>query len=303
MKIKQNAAILDGKLVASASRIIIKQRVAEYILQYHRQPGLAVIVLGNDPASAIYVTNKKKSCLDVQIDTCAYHLPLNTTETELLALIHELNHAVTIDGILVQLPLPAHINTTAIIASIKPSKDVDGFHPYNLGRLVQGHPWLRPCTPYGIMTLLEYYHLPISGLHAVIVGASNIVGRPMALEFLWAKATITVCHSATNDLEPYIRAADLIVVATGVMDIINTDWLHSKQILIDVGIHRLPDNTLRGDVDFNRAKHKVAWITPVPGGVGPMTINALLLNTLASAMHRQYLCLDKTYPAKDDDVE
>lgn len=276
------ASIIDGKHVATGIKTSIKHQVEGFIQQGHRSPGLAVILLGDDQASALYVNGKRKACLDVGFQSFAYNLPIQTTENELLSLIDTLNQADDVDGILVQLPLPAHINTNAIIEHINPDKDVDGFHPYNFGRLAQGHPALRPCTPYGVIQLLEYYQLAISGKHAVVIGASNIVGRPMALEFLLAKATVTICHSLTENLEQYVRQADIIVSATGVRNIVDVQWLNAQQIIIDIGMHRLSDNTICGDVDFHQAKNKVAWITPVPGGVGPMTIATLLLNTLSS---------------------
>lgn len=277
------ASILDGKRVASEIKATIKHHVELAIEHDHRPPGLAVVLLGDDPSSALYVKGKRQACLDVGFHSFAYHLPYHTTEKELLLLIDTLNQATDVDGILVQLPLPEHISTHTIIEQINPLKDVDGFHPYNLGRLAQGNPTLRPCTPYGVMQLLAYYHLAIQGKHAVVIGTSNIVGRPMALELLLAKATVTLCHSLTEQLEHHVRHADLIVSATGVHHIIDVDWLNENQIIIDVGMHRLSDQTLCGDIDFHHAKHKVAWITPVPGGVGPMTIATLLQNTLSCA--------------------
>ncbi|MCP0913631.1 MULTISPECIES: bifunctional methylenetetrahydrofolate dehydrogenase/methenyltetrahydrofolate cyclohydrolase FolD [Legionella] len=274
------AFLLDGKQVALTIRNELKENVSARIRKGYRPPGLAVILIGDDPASIIYVNNKRKACAEAGLSSFAYDLPASTKEDDLLSLIDELNHTQEIDGILVQLPLPEHINTVKVIERIDPAKDVDGFHPYNLGRLAQGNPLLRPCTPYGIMQLLKHYQLNPAGKHSVVIGASNIVGRPMALELLLAKATVTVCHRFTSHLESHVRHADLVVVATGRADVINTEWLHDQQILIDVGIHRLADGTLRGDVDFNKAKEKTAWITPVPGGVGPMTISTLLTNTL-----------------------
>jgi methylenetetrahydrofolate dehydrogenase (NADP+)/methenyltetrahydrofolate cyclohydrolase len=277
------ALLLDGKLVAALSKNNIKSAIQSRQFKGLRSPGLAVVLVGDDPASSIYVVNKRKACLEVGINSYAYDLPQKTTEAELLHLIEELNHSSEVDGILVQLPLPTAINSNKIIECINPAKDVDGFHPYNVGRLVQRNPLLRPCTPYGIINLLAFYQIPLSGKHAVVIGASNIVGRPMALEFLLAGATVTICHRFTKNLEQYIRVADLIVVAVGIPDVINVDWLSTQQIIIDVGIHRLPNGTIRGDINFNRAKDKVAWITPVPGGVGPMTITTLLQNTVNAA--------------------
>lgn len=277
------ASLLDGKLVATQFKSEIKSAVQVRQAKGLRAPGLAVVLVGDDPASSIYVANKRKACLEVGINSYAYDLPQNTTEDALLNLIEELNHSSEVDGILVQLPLPAAIDSNKIIDCINPAKDVDGFHPYNVGRLTQRNPLLRPCTPYGIINLLDFYQIPLSGKHTVVIGASNIVGRPMAMEFLLAGATVTICHRFTQNLEQYVRIADLIVVAAGVLDVINVDWLHAQQVIIDVGIHRLSDNTIRGDVDFERAKDKVAWITPVPGGVGPMTITTLLQNTVSAA--------------------
>ncbi|MCA0403960.1 MAG: bifunctional methylenetetrahydrofolate dehydrogenase/methenyltetrahydrofolate cyclohydrolase FolD [Proteobacteria bacterium] len=277
------ASILDGKKSASFVKDKIKQDVLNLKKAGFKTPGLAVILVGNDAASAIYVTNKRKACEEVGFYSKAFDLPATTNEETLLKLIDDLNQAPDIHGILVQLPLPAHIDTNKIIEAISPYKDVDGFHPYNLGRLAQKNPLLRPCTPLGIINLLNYYQIPLKGLNAVVVGASNIVGRPMALELLLTAATVTICHRFTENLDQFIKTADLIVVATGIQDVIKTEWLNKKQILIDVGMHRLADGKLRGDVDFHKAKDKVAWITPVPGGVGPMTIATLLENTLFAA--------------------
>lgn len=279
------ASILDGKAVAADIRSQIKHDVTRRIQQGHPAPGLAVVLVGEDPASSIYVNHKRKACIEVGFRTYDYNLALKTTESELLLLIDSLNTDPNVDGILVQLPLPAHMNARNIIERIHPDKDVDGFHPVNLGRLAQGNPRLRPCTPYGVMKLLEHYQLVKPGLHAVMIGASNIVGRPMALEFLMAKATVTICHSKTRELERHVRMADVLVVATGIKQVINTDWLQPLQILVDIGMHRRQDGSVHGDVDFNIAKNKVSWITPVPGGVGPMTICMLLQNTLFAAAH------------------
>lgn len=274
------ASIIDGKHVAAELRNRIKQDVAARIQQGYQKPGLAVVIVGEDPASIIYVNSKRRACLEVGFNAYDYNLPLETSEDNLLLLIDELNESSDVHGILVQLPLPKHINTHAIIERINPFKDVDGFHPYNLGRLAQGTPQMRPCTPYGVMRLLDYYQLQVVGKHAVIIGASNIVGRPMALELLKAKATVTICHRQTQNLEQHVRMADILVVATGVYGVVNTDWLNSKQIIVDVGMHRRKDGSLHGDIAFDEVRKKVAWITPVPGGVGPMTITMLLENTL-----------------------
>jgi methylenetetrahydrofolate dehydrogenase (NADP+)/methenyltetrahydrofolate cyclohydrolase len=279
-----SASLLDGRILASLRRDELKQRLQEHVQQGKRAPGLAVILIGNDPASSIYVNNKRKACEEVGITSHSYDLPAQTSQDELLRLINELNHSDQIDGILIQLPLPKHINTMIVIEHIKPEKDVDGFHPYNLGRLAQRNPLLRPCTPLGIINLLHHYKLDVKSKHAVVIGASNIVGRPMSLELLLAGATVTICHKFTQHLQKFVEIADFIIVATGVMDLINTDWLNEKQVLIDVGMHRLADGGLRGDVDFKKAINKVAWITPVPGGVGPMTIVSLLENTMMAKL-------------------
>lgn len=274
------AMILDGKQVATHLKTKLKSQIESCLQQGYRAPGLAVILVGDDPASALYVGTKRKTCSAVGIESFAYNLPLKTSQQELLSLIQQLNHQKEVDGILVQLPLPKHIETHAIIESIDPKKDVDGFHPYNLGRLAQANPTLRPCTPYGVIQLLNAYQISPKGQKAVVIGASNIVGRPMALELLMAGATVTICHSLTRELELHVRQADIIVSATGVRDLIHNDWLHEQQIVIDIGMHRLDDGHICGDIDFEQAKRRVAAITPVPGGVGPMTVVTLLQNTL-----------------------
>lgn len=278
-----SASLIDGKGLAAFRREELKQRVSHHIELGQRAPSLAVILIGKDPASHVYVTNKRKACDEVGITSHSYDLPEETTQTQLLSLIDKLNQSDLIDGILIQLPLPSHINESLIIEHIRPEKDVDGFHPYNLGRLAQRNPLLRPCTPLGIMNLLHHYQLPVKGKHALVIGASNIVGRPMSLELLLAGATVTVCHKFSQKTEQLVKMADIIIVATGKIDVINVDWLNKDQIIIDVGIHRLANGRLRGDVDFNKAVEKVAWITPVPGGVGPMTIVSLLENTMMAA--------------------
>ena len=274
------ASLLDGKHIAQLIKSEIKQEVDELLLSKKRAPSLAVILVGEDKPSQIYVSNKRAACEAVGITSHAYNLPLEITENELIQLIESLNTNDKIDGILVQLPLPSAIREEVIIETIDPKKDVDGFHPYNLGHLAQRNPLLRPCTPLGIINLLKAYNIEVKCKHAVVVGASNIVGRPMALEFLHAGATTTVCHRLTQDLQHYVSQANILVVATGVMDLIHPDWLHKDQVVIDVGIHRLANGSIRGDLDFAEAVKKVAWLTPVPGGVGPMTIATLLQNTL-----------------------
>lgn len=278
------SALLDGIQAASELKKKIKAAVTEMTENGTRPPGLAVVLVGDDPASKIYVTNKRKACEEMGFKSQSYDLSPQVSEEELVNLINKLNKSPLIDGILVQLPLPVAINPSKIIECIDPLKDVDGFHPYNLGRLAQRNPFLRPCTSYGIIQLLRFYQIPIEGQHAVIIGASNIVGRPTALEFLAENATVTVCHRHTRDLQRHVKSADILVVATGVPDVINCEWLHKEQVVLDVGIHRLPNGKLRGDVDFERAVNKVAWLTPVPGGIGPMTIACLLQNTLFAAL-------------------
>lgn len=260
-----SASLIDGREISALRRNELKQRVQHHVGLGQRPPGLAVVLIGNDPASVIYVSNKRKACEEVGITSHSYDLPAETTQEKLIQLINELNQSDKIDGILIQLPLPKHINERTIIEHIKPEKDVDGFHPYNLGRLAQRNPFLRPCTPLGIMNLLHHYELNVKRKHAVVIGASNIVGRPMSLELLLAGATVTICHKFTQQLQKFVEIADFLIVATGKMDVIATDWLREHQVVIDVGMHRLPDGSIRGDIDFKKAVEKVAWITPVPG--------------------------------------
>jgi methylenetetrahydrofolate dehydrogenase (NADP+)/methenyltetrahydrofolate cyclohydrolase len=281
------AKIIDGKAIAAEIRQNVKQRVEHRLANGERAPGLAVVLVGSDPASQVYVRNKRKSCAEVGFISKSFDLPAETSEQELLAVIDQLNDDDAIDGILVQLPLPQHIDSDNVIERIHPDKDVDGFHPYNVGRLVQRIPQLRPCTPYGVMTLLEHIGVEIPGMEAVVVGASNIVGRPMGLELLLAGCTVTTCHRFTKDLEGHVRRADLLVVAVGKPNFITGDWIKPGAIVIDVGINRLDNGKLVGDVEFESAAQKAGWITPVPGGVGPMTIATLLQNTLyvAESLH------------------
>jgi len=280
-----SAQLIDGKSVAQTIRTSVKKQVDARIASGRRPPGLAVIQVGADPASAIYVRNKRNACKEAGILSIEHDLPAHTSSTELLNLIDELNSDITVDGILVQLPLPDHIEPHVIIERIDPGKDVDGFHPFTVGRLAQRVPALRPCTPYGIMKLLEHIGEDPKGQHAVIVGASNIVGRPLALELLLAGATVTVCHKFTRDLEAQVRQADILAVAVGKPELIPGDWIKPGAIVFDVGINRLPDGSLKGDIEFTAAAKKAAWITPVPGGVGPMTVAMLLQNTLDAANH------------------
>ena len=280
------AQIIDGKAVSAQIRQEIKQRIDARTAQGLRAPGLAVILVGSDPASQVYVSHKRKDCLEVGIRSIAHDLPADTSQEKLLAIIDQLNADPDVDGILVQLPLPKHINADTVIERINPEKDVDGFHPYNVGRLALRMPLLRPCTPRGVMVLLERTGQPLKGLDAVVVGASNIVGRPMALELLMAGCTVTVCHSATRDLEDKVRRADLVVVGVGKPALVKGDWIKPGAIVIDVGINRLPDGRLVGDVDYDAAAQRAGWITPVPGGVGPMTRAVLLQNTIDACERR-----------------
>lgn len=278
-----SAKILNGKEIAQLRRADIATMVKRRALEGLGVPGLAVILVSDDSASQIYVRNKKSACAEVGFFSDSYDLPASTSQQELLELIDALNSNDRIHGILVQLPLPDQISEEVIIERIHPAKDVDGFHPYNIGRLAQRLPGLRPCTPRGIMTLLESTDRAIRGAHAVIVGASNIVGRPMALELLLAAATVTVCHKFTEDLQSHVSRADILVVAVGKTGVIESDWIKPGAIVIDVGINRLEDGRLVGDIEFASAMNRAGWITPVPGGVGPMTIVTLLENTLRAA--------------------
>jgi methylenetetrahydrofolate dehydrogenase (NADP+) / methenyltetrahydrofolate cyclohydrolase len=278
-----SAQIIDGKAIAAEVRESIKKQVAKRVAAGKRPPGLAVIQVGEDPASKVYVGSKRRGCAECGILSLAHDLPAETSQETLLALLDELNADPTVDGILVQLPLPAHIDEEAVIERIHPDKDVDGFHPYNIGRLTIQMPTLHPCTPRGVMTLLEHTGVKLAGLDAVVVGASNIVGRPMALELLMARCTVTVCHSRTKDLEEKVRSADLVVVGVGRPEMVKGDWLKEGAIVIDVGMNRLENGKLVGDVEFASACEKASWITPVPGGVGLMTVATLLQNTLVAA--------------------
>ncbi len=280
-----SAKILDGKAIAAELREKIRQEVEEKVAQGLPRPGLAVILVGEDPASQVYVRNKKIACEKAGFNDVSKELPASTTQEEVLALIDELNADPAVHGIIVQLPVPEHIDPEAIIERILPEKDVDGFHPYNVGRLATRMPVLAPCTPHGVMTMLAKTDIPLRGLDAVVVGASNIVGVPMALELLNVRATVTVCHSATQDLEAQVRRADLVVAGVGIPEFIPGEWIKPGAIVIDVGINRLDCGRLVGDVEFETAKERASWITPVPGGVGPMTIATLLENTLQAAYH------------------
>ncbi|SMY16964.1 bifunctional methylenetetrahydrofolate dehydrogenase/methenyltetrahydrofolate cyclohydrolase FolD [Photobacterium aquimaris] len=275
-----SAQIIDGKIISQTVRQEVAARVKARTDAGLRAPGLAVVLVGQDPASQIYVGSKRKACEEVGFISKSFDLPTTATEQQLLDLIDELNQDPTMDGILVQLPLPAGMDTTRILERIDPEKDVDGFHPYNVGRLSQRIPKLRSCTPKGIITLLERYNIEVRGKHAVIVGASNIVGRPMTLELLLAGATTTTCHRFTQDLEGHVRQADILVVAVGKPNFIPGNWIKEGATVIDVGINRLENGKLCGDVEFDAACQRAKHITPVPGGVGPMTVASLIENTL-----------------------
>lgn len=276
------AQIINGKAIADNLLDSIKERINQRLLANKRAPGLAVILLGEDPASAIYVRNKRLACEKVGIRSVAYNLPASTTEQELLTLITQLNQDNTIDGILVQSPLPPQIKEEHIIECISPNKDVDGFHPYNIGRLAVRQPTLRSCTPFGVIKMLEASGINLMGLDALVVGVSNHVGRPMGLELLLAGCTVTSCHRHTKELAKMVAHADLVVAAAGKPGLIKGEWIKPGAIVIDIGINRLEDGRICGDVDFNAAKERAGWITPVPGGVGPMTVATLMENTLLS---------------------
>ena len=280
------AQIISGTQLASQIKSNVAQQISQYVAQGKRAPGLAVILVGADPASQVYVGSKRKSCAEIGIASKSYDLPETTTEQALLELIEELNQDAEINGILVQLPLPKHIDSTKVIEQISPEKDVDGFHPYNVGRLCQRIPTLRACTPYGVMKLLEPTGISFYGKHAVIVGASNIVGRPMALELLLAGCTVTVTHRFTEDLASHIRQADILVVAVGKPKFIKGEWIKEGAVVVDVGINRL-EGKLVGDVEFDVAAQRASYITPVPGGVGPMTVAMLMQNTLSAYEKQQ----------------
>ena len=275
-----SAQIIDGKQIAKDLRTKLSLEVKEYTTKGIRQPGLAVILVGEDPASQVYVRNKKKACQDVGINALSYDLPKTTTQDELEALIDKCNNDPAIDGILVQFPLPEDLDETRVIEKILPSKDVDGFHPYNVGRLTQRIPTLRSCTPKGIMTMLKTVKENLKGVNALVIGASNIVGRPMALELLLAGSTVTVTHKFTKNLESFVRQADLVIVAVGKAKFLPGEWIKDGAIVIDVGINKLEDGTLSGDVEYDKACEHASFITPVPGGVGPMTVATLMENTV-----------------------
>jgi methylenetetrahydrofolate dehydrogenase (NADP+)/methenyltetrahydrofolate cyclohydrolase len=276
------AQIISGKAIAENLLNSIKDRIDVRLQASKRAPGLAVILIGGDPASSIYVRNKRLACEKVGIRSVAYDLPATTTEAELLALIQQLNNDESIDGILVQAPLPPHIKDEHVIEAISPNKDVDGFHPYNIGRLAVRQPTLRSCTPFGVIKMLQATNIDLMGMDAVVVGVSNHVGRPMGLELLLAGCTVTSCHRHTKNLGEIVARADLVIAAAGKPGLIKGEWIKRGAIVIDIGINRLADGTISGDVDFAAAKERAGWITPVPGGVGPMTVATLMENTLLS---------------------
>ncbi|ASA56804.1 bifunctional methylenetetrahydrofolate dehydrogenase/methenyltetrahydrofolate cyclohydrolase FolD [Vibrio gazogenes] len=271
---------IDGTLISKTVRAEVAARVKARTDAGLRAPGLAVVLVGEDPASHVYVGSKRRACEEVGFISKSFDLPANTTQQALLELVDQLNADPSIDGILVQLPLPAGLDATQVLERILPDKDVDGFHPYNVGRLAQRIPTLRSCTPKGIMTLLERYNIDPRGKHAVVVGASNIVGRPMTLELLLAGCTTTTCHRFTKDLEQFVRQAEILVVAVGKPHFIPGEWIKKGAVVIDVGINRMDDGKLVGDVEYQVAKEKASYITPVPGGVGPMTVATLIENTM-----------------------
>jgi methylenetetrahydrofolate dehydrogenase (NADP+)/methenyltetrahydrofolate cyclohydrolase len=293
------ARLIDGKEIAREIRHEIRHEIDSRTEQGFQQPGLAVILVGSDPASQIYVRNKRRACEEAGIVSRDYDLPEDTSEREILELIDELNEDSGVHGILVQLPLPGQIDDVAIIERINPIKDVDGFHPYTVGRLAQRIPVLRPCTPYAVLTLLDHIDINPLGKHAVIVSASNHVGRPLALEFLLAGATITVCHRFTRDVKAHVERADILAVAVGKANIVPGEWVKRGAVVFDIGITRLENGKLSGDVGFEAACERAAWITPVPGGVGPMTIAMLLRNTLTAAIQGKALLEPRRQPVNN----
>jgi len=277
------AKLIDGKKIAEKIISEIKDKVIANQSEGIAPPGLAVIQVGEDPASSVYVTNKRKACAEVGMKSFNYDLEKSTTQEELLELVENLNKNAEVNGILIQLPLPSHINETIVIETINPTKDVDGFHPYTIGRLMQRIPLLRPCTAIGVITMLEAIEIDPKGMNAVIVGASNLVGRPLNLELLLKGATTTVCHRFTKNLKDHVMSADILAVAIGKPNFIQGSWIKEGAIVFDIGINRDENGKLTGDVDFESAKEKASWISPVPGGVGPMTVAMLIKNTLLAS--------------------
>jgi methylenetetrahydrofolate dehydrogenase (NADP+) / methenyltetrahydrofolate cyclohydrolase len=280
------ARILDGKAVAAKVRAQVAGRAAAFAARAGRRPGLAVLQVGEDPASSVYVRNKRKSSLEAGIESFAHDLPVSTSEAQILALVEALNLDPRVDGILVQLPLPKGVDANRVMDAVDPAKDVDGFHPTNTGLLAQKRPRLRPCTPFGVIRLAQEYGIDLTGLRACVVGASNIVGRPMALELLLARATVTVCHTGTRDLRAEVERAEVVVAAVGKEGFVPGEWIRPGAVVFDVGINRSASGKLVGDVEFESAARRAAWITPVPGGLGPMTIAMLLANCVDAAYLR-----------------
>ena len=277
------AKLIDGKKIAEKIISEIKDKVITNQSEGIAPPGLAVIQVGGDPASSVYVRNKRKACEEVGMKSFNFDLDQSTTQKELIELVESLNNNTEVNGILIQLPLPSHINETIVIETINPSKDVDGFHPYTIGRLMQRIPLLRPCTAIGVITMLEAIEIDPKGMNAVIVGASNLVGRPLNLELLLKGATTTVCHKFTKNLKDHVMSADILAVAVGKPNFIPGSWIKEGAIVFDIGINRDENGKLTGDVDFDSAKEKASWISPVPGGVGPMTVAMLIKNTLLAS--------------------
>jgi methylenetetrahydrofolate dehydrogenase (NADP+)/methenyltetrahydrofolate cyclohydrolase len=280
------AIVMDGKAVAAKVRAEVAVRAKEFAARYGRRPGLAVVQVGQDPASSVYVRNKRKSSIEAEIESFAHDLPATTSQADLLALIQKLNRDSHVDGILVQMPLPKGLDSDLIMDAVDPAKDVDGFHPTNTGLLAQKRPKLRPCTPFGVIRLAKEYGINLTGLRATVVGASNIVGRPMALELLLARSTVTVCHTGTKDLESEVSRADVVVAAVGKAGFVPGEWIKPGAAVFDVGINRTADGKLVGDVEYTKAAQRAGWITPVPGGLGPMTIAMLLSNAVDAAFRR-----------------
>ena len=280
------AIVMDGKAVAAKVRGEVAVRARDFAAKHGRRPGLAVVQVGQDPASSVYVRNKRKSSIEAEIESFAHDLPATTSQADLLELVHSLNRDPRVDGILVQMPLPKGLDSDLIMDAVDPAKDVDGFHPTNTGLLAQKRPQLRPCTPFGVIRLAKEYGINLTGLRATVVGASNIVGRPMALELLLARSTVTVCHTGTRDLESEVARADVVVAAVGKVGFVPGDWIKPGAAVFDVGINRGADGKLVGDVEYDKASQRAGWITPVPGGLGPMTIAMLLSNAVDAAFRR-----------------
>jgi len=293
-----SAKIIDGKKIALDLRTEVGRQITLLAQSQPFKPGLAVIMVGTDPASQVYVRNKRNACEEVGIMSKAYDLPAATSEQALLSLIDQLNEDNDIDGILVQFPLPEQIDTETVIERIRPDKDVDGFHPYNIGRLAVRKPTLRSCTPFGVMKLLESIGETFYGREALVVGASNHVGRPMGLELLLAGCTVTTCHRFTRNLQQWVERSEIVVVAAGKPGLVKGEWIKPGATVIDIGIHRTSTGKLTGDVDFDSARERADWITPVPGGVGPMTVATLMLNTVQAACARRKISTAQIYTSK-----